>query len=77
MKHFLSVNEVDHLAELVSSALAYKADPFKDADLGYRKRLGMLFLNPSMRTRISTQIADKRRRQETAEAEASNNQPKI
>ncbi|TAF36955.1 MAG: hypothetical protein EAZ66_07385, partial [Alphaproteobacteria bacterium] len=36
-----------------------KADPFKDAELGYRKRLGMLFLNPSMRTRISTQIAAK------------------
>jgi N-succinyl-L-ornithine transcarbamylase len=59
MKHFLSVNEVANLSELVTSALVYKADPFKDADLGYRKRLGMLFLNPSMRTRISTQIAAK------------------
>jgi N-succinyl-L-ornithine transcarbamylase len=59
MKHFLSVNEVANLSELVSSALAYKADPFKDASLGYHKRLGMLFLNPSMRTRISTQIAAK------------------
>ncbi len=59
MKHFLSVNEVANLSELVTSALAYKADPFKDANLGHRKRLGMLFLNPSMRTRISTQIAAK------------------
>ncbi len=59
MKHFLSVNEVTNLADLVTSALAYKADPFKDNHLGYRKRLGMLFLNPSMRTRISTQIAAK------------------
>jgi N-succinyl-L-ornithine transcarbamylase len=59
MKHFLSVNEAANLSELVSSALAYKADPFKDASLGYHKRLGMLFLNPSMRTRISTQIAAK------------------
>ncbi|MCU0369286.1 MAG: acetylornithine carbamoyltransferase [Cyclobacteriaceae bacterium] len=59
MNHFLSVNEVANLHELVNTALEYKADPFKDATLGMRKRLGMLFLNPSMRTRISTQIAAK------------------
>jgi N-succinyl-L-ornithine transcarbamylase len=59
MKHFLSVNEVTNLSDLVSSSLDYKTDPFKDAHLGERKRLGMLFLNPSMRTRISTQIAAK------------------
>lgn len=59
MNHFLSVNEVTNLSEIVASALAYKANPFKDAELGNRKRLGMLFLNPSMRTRISTQIAAK------------------
>ncbi len=59
MKHFLSVNEVSDLNHLVSNALAYKANPFKDATLGTNKRLGMLFLNPSMRTRISTQIAAK------------------
>lgn len=59
MKHFLSVNEVTNLDQLVSNALAYKANPFKDSTLGKNKRLGMLFLNPSMRTRISTQIAAK------------------
>lgn len=59
MKHFLSVNEVSNLDQLVSNALAYKANPFRDATLGKNKRLGMLFLNPSMRTRISTQIAAK------------------
>jgi len=59
MKHFLSVNEVTNLSQLVDNALAYKANPFKDVALGQNKRLGMLFLNPSMRTRISTQIAAK------------------
>lgn len=59
MRNFLSVNEVSNLSSLVSNALAYKANPFKDITLGERKRLGMLFLNPSMRTRISTQIAAK------------------
>jgi N-succinyl-L-ornithine transcarbamylase len=59
MKHFLSVNEVGNLEQLIANALAYKANPFKDSTLGSNKRLGMLFLNPSMRTRISTQIAAK------------------
>ncbi|MBX2898351.1 MAG: acetylornithine carbamoyltransferase [Cyclobacteriaceae bacterium] len=59
MKNFLSVNEVENIAHLITNALAYKANPFKDAHLGDRKRLGMLFLNPSMRTRMSTQIAAK------------------
>ena len=42
---------------LVKEAMAYKANPFKDKLLGSNKRIGLLFLNPSMRTRLSTQIA--------------------
>src|SRR5439155_18949275 len=42
---------------LVQKALAYKQEKFKDRNLGHDKRLGCLFLNPSMRTRLSTQIA--------------------
>ena len=37
--------------------LAYKKAPLKDKSLGTNKRIGLLFLNPSMRTRLSTQIA--------------------
>ena len=59
MNNFLSVSDVTDLQKLVDQALAYKTDPFKDEKLGKHKRLGMLFLNPSMRTRISTQIAAK------------------
>lgn len=59
MKQFLSVHDVKDLDALIQAALAYKASPFKDQHLGQQKRLGMLFLNPSMRTRISTQIAAK------------------
>ncbi len=59
MKQFLSVNDVSDFNQLVQNALAYKASPFKDQQLGFNKRIGMLFLNPSMRTRISTQIAAK------------------
>ncbi|HEY4060376.1 MAG TPA: acetylornithine carbamoyltransferase [Puia sp.] len=57
MKNFISAHDVPNIDHLVRSALAYKADPFKDKALGANKRIGLLFLNPSMRTRLSTQIA--------------------
>lgn len=57
MKQFISVHDVDNIDALVEKALAYKANPFKDKLLGQNKRIGCLFLNPSMRTRLSTQIA--------------------
>ncbi|MEO6454190.1 MAG: acetylornithine carbamoyltransferase [Ginsengibacter sp.] len=57
MKKFISVNDVENIDALVQKALGYKADPLKDKRLGVNKRIGCLFLNPSMRTRLSTQIA--------------------
>ncbi len=57
MKHFISVNDAANIDALVQKALAYKADPFKDKALAVNKRIGCLFLNPSMRTRLSTQVA--------------------
>jgi N-succinyl-L-ornithine transcarbamylase len=57
MKNFISAHDVTDIDSLVRAALAYKADPLKDKTLGAHKRVGMLFLNPSMRTRLSTQIA--------------------
>lgn len=57
MKQFLSVHDVNNIDALVEKALGYKASPFKDKSLGANKRIGCLFLNPSMRTRLSTQIA--------------------
>ena len=55
--HFVSAHDVTNMKALVQKALDYKADPFKDRNLGKGKRIGCLFLNPSMRTRLSTQIA--------------------
>jgi N-succinyl-L-ornithine transcarbamylase len=57
MKQFISVNDVANINALVEKALMYKADPFKDKALGTNKRIGLLFLNPSLRTRLSTQVA--------------------
>lgn len=63
MKHFLSVKDVVDggigIDQMIEKALAYKANPFKDQHLGQNKRIGLLFFNPSMRTRISTQVAAK------------------
>src|SRR5258707_1298085 len=57
MNNFVSAADVTDIDSMVQSALDYKADPLKDKTLGANKRVGMLFLNPSMRTRLSTQIA--------------------
>ena len=57
MKQFISVKDVPDINALVEKALDYKSDPFKDKILGTNRRIGCLFLNPSMRTRLSTQIA--------------------
>jgi N-succinyl-L-ornithine transcarbamylase len=57
MKNFISVQDTNDISQLVEKAIAYKASPLKDKSLGQHKRIGLLFLNPSMRTRLSTQIA--------------------
>ena len=67
MRNFTSVNDLKAspfgedlrkaINALVQKALMYKADAFRDRTLGANKRIGCLFLNPSMRTRLSTQIA--------------------
>jgi N-succinyl-L-ornithine transcarbamylase len=57
MRNFISVSDVTNMESLVSEALAYKTDPYRDKSLGVNKRIGCIFLNPSMRTRLSTQIA--------------------
>jgi N-succinyl-L-ornithine transcarbamylase len=59
LKNFISVNDVSDINALVEKALAYKKNPFADRNLGADKRIGLLFLNPSLRTRLSTQVAAK------------------
>jgi N-succinyl-L-ornithine transcarbamylase len=59
MNHFLSSNDAINLQSLIAKALEYKSNPLKDVSLGKGKRMGLLFLNPSMRTRLSTEIAAK------------------
>jgi N-succinyl-L-ornithine transcarbamylase len=57
MNLFSSVNDVSNLPSLVKEALSLKQDPYAFKDLGINKTLGLVFLNPSLRTRLSTQKA--------------------
>lgn len=58
MKQFFSVEDVHiPLDALVSEALQLKENPFGHHQLGQFRTLGLIFLNPSLRTRMSTQKA--------------------
>ena len=57
MKQFISAHDVTDINALVAKALKYKDNPYTDKQLGFQKRIGLLFLNPSLRTRLSTQVA--------------------
>src|SRR5450432_2908700 len=57
MKNFISISDVPSIDHLVSQALGYKKNPYADKTLGQGKKIGLLFLNPSLRTRFSTQVA--------------------
>lgn len=57
MKHFTSVYDINDLNHWVDQALQHKADPYKWNQTGKHKTLGLVFLNPSLRTRLSTQKA--------------------
>ncbi len=57
MRNFLSLDDVPNPGELVRSALALKQQPLAHRQLGAGKTLGLIFMNPSLRTRMSTQRA--------------------
>ncbi|WP_342648672.1 N-acetylornithine carbamoyltransferase [Mucilaginibacter sp. CSA2-8R] len=57
MKQFTSVHDVTDINALVAEALALKQNPYVNQQLGKNKSIGLIFLNPSLRTRMSTQKA--------------------
>lgn len=57
MKLFSSVNDVTDIPSLVKEALQLKQNPYTHQHLGKNKTLALVFLNPSLRTRMSTQKA--------------------
>lgn len=59
MQHFTTVYDVKDLIQLVNEAIQLKSSPYGFDQLGKNKTLGLIFLNPSLRTRLSTQKAAK------------------
>ncbi|RZK80323.1 MAG: acetylornithine carbamoyltransferase [Pedobacter sp.] len=57
MNQFTSVHDVKDIKQLLKDALTLKESPYSLQDLGKNKTLGLVFLNPSLRTRLSTQKA--------------------
>lgn len=57
MKHFTTVHDVKNIDDLVNEALALKRAPLSFSSLGKGKTVGLIFMNPSLRTRLSTQKA--------------------
>ncbi len=56
MKHFISVHDVEHPQSLVQQTLEIKANA-RRSEIGRNKTLALIFFNPSLRTRLSTQKA--------------------
>ncbi len=57
MKNFTSINDVNNVQDLLQKALEIKQNPFGYKSFGENKTLGLIFLNPSLRTRLSSQKA--------------------
>ena len=57
MKRFFSANDVANIDALIQDAIIIKKSPLLKSDLGKGKTLGLVFLNSSLRTRLSTQKA--------------------
>jgi N-succinyl-L-ornithine transcarbamylase len=57
MKLFSSVYDVNDVKSIVAEALQLKRNPYAFQHLGKNKTIALIFLNPSLRTRMSTQKA--------------------
>ncbi len=57
MKKFTAVSDVDNLQEMIKKALYIKENPLSEPEKGKGKTIGLVFLNSSLRTRLSSQIA--------------------
>jgi N-succinyl-L-ornithine transcarbamylase len=57
MKYFTTVNDIGNVKQLIRDAIQLKSSPLSFHTLGKNKTLGLIFMNPSLRTRLSTQKA--------------------
>lgn len=59
MKNFININDIKDYNKLVDNCISLKKSAYELNSLGINKTLGLLFFNPSLRTRISTEKAAK------------------
>jgi len=57
MKNFTSVSDIENLQDIIKKALQIKENPLSETEKGKGKTIGLVFLNSSLRTRLSSQIA--------------------
>ena len=57
MKNFININDVKDYKSLIDETIDIKNNPYKYNHIGKNKVLGLIFFNPSLRTRLSTQKA--------------------
>ncbi len=57
MKKFTSISDVENLQQIIKKALQIKENPLSEPEKGKGKTIGLVFLNSSLRTRLSSQIA--------------------
>ncbi len=57
MENYFSIQDIDSLSNWIDEATAMKKKPLANKTLGIDKTIGLLFFNPSLRTRLSTQKA--------------------
>lgn len=57
MKHFRNIYDCKDPLLLIDNALQHKSNPFANQHIGKNKTIGLIFFNPSLRTRLSTQKA--------------------
>ena len=57
MNHFITLADLPNFNQTLDLAMDFKKDPGRFNTIGKGKTLGLLFFNPSLRTRLSTQKA--------------------
>ena len=57
MKHFITLADIHNFEHTLDLAMDLKKNPTQSNGFGKGKTLGLLFFNPSLRTRLSTQKA--------------------
>lgn len=57
MNQFIKFENQELALQLIDKAIHFKQHPLLNKEKGKGKRIGLIFLNPSLRTRVSTQIA--------------------